>query len=147
MARGDREGKEVVLHPHILDAASPRFLLPRYETLLTITLVGFGFLDEIEDLESLRTYLATLPPGMIRDPYYGLGLAYDIRQIVAAVEELDIIDLRIIKEAVVTLASPARHTNYRLRSSTLSAAKLAASMKRRFLRHGTKRPRAFTIVC
>lgn len=96
---GDRDGDRVILHPHNLDAASPRFLLPRYERLRTITLDGFAFMMEFNEVEDVEAYLTGLPAGFIRDPYHGLGLTYDIRLIVETVEALKVSDLHIIKGA------------------------------------------------
>ena len=97
LAEGDHKGDRVTLHPHTLDAASPRFLLPRYERLRTITLDGFAFIMEFDEVEDVESYLTSLPTGFIRDPYNGLGLTYDIRLIVEAVEQLEVGDLHIIK--------------------------------------------------
>ncbi|HEX8644781.1 MAG TPA: Shedu immune nuclease family protein [Allosphingosinicella sp.] len=96
---GDRDGELVTLHPHNLDATSPRFLQPRYETIRTISLEGFGFLEEIDDLDGVTSYLERLPTGFVRDPYYGLGLNFDIRLIVETIEELNLTDLRMVRGA------------------------------------------------
>lgn len=97
LMEGDREGDQVIIHPHTLDAASPRFLMPRYELLRTITLNGFGFMIELNGLKDVEAYLTSLPAGFIRDPYHGLGLNYDIRLIVETVEKLKVSDLEITK--------------------------------------------------
>jgi len=99
LIEGDREGDRVILHPHTLDAASPRFLLPRYERLRTITLDGFASMMEFNVVEDVQAYLTSLPAGFIRDPYHGLGLTYDIRLIVETVETLKVSDLHIKKGA------------------------------------------------
>ena len=99
LLHGDLEGEVVTLHPHNFDATSSKFLMPRYDRLKTITLEGFGFLANIDDLESVERYLADLPTGLIRDPYRGLGLNFDIRLIVETVEKLKVTDLRIVKGA------------------------------------------------
>lgn len=99
LIEGDRDGVRVVLHPHNLDAASPNFLLPKYDRLATITLENFGFMFEANDLTDVESYLADLPAGFVRDPYHGLGLTYDIRLIVETIEKLGVTDLHIVKGA------------------------------------------------
>jgi hypothetical protein len=99
LIQGDRDGERVVLHPHNLDATSPNFLLPKYDTLRTITLENFGFMFEAKDLEDVEAYLADLPAGFVRDPYHGLGLTYDIRMIVETIEKLGVTNLHIVKGA------------------------------------------------
>lgn len=89
----------MIRHPRTLDAVSPRFLLPRYETLRTITLDGFAFMMDFNEVEDVGAYLAGLPAGFIRDPYHGPGLTYDIRLIVETVETLKASDLHITKGA------------------------------------------------
>jgi Domain of unknown function (DUF4263) len=99
LIEGERNGMRVTLHPHNLDAASPNFLLPKYDKLATITLENFGFMFEANDLADIESFLADLPAGFVRDPYYGLGLTYDIRLIVETIEELGVTDLHIVKGA------------------------------------------------
>lgn len=99
LIEGDREGSSVTLHPHNLDAASPRFLQPRYEKLRTITLDGFVFMMEFNDVPDVEACLAQLPAGFIRDPFHGLGLTFDIRLIIETIEALEVTDLHIVKGA------------------------------------------------
>lgn len=88
LIEGDTDGEQVILHPHTLDASSPNFLQPKYDRLETITLKGFGFMYEANDIEDVNGYLADLPAGFIRDLYHGLGLNYDIRLIIETIEKL-----------------------------------------------------------
>lgn len=97
LIEGDTDGEQVVLHPHTLDASSPNFLQPKYDQLETITLEGFGFMFEANDIEDVTSFLSDLPAGFIRDPYHGLGLNYDIRMIVDTIEKLGVSDLHIVK--------------------------------------------------
>jgi len=99
LIEGNHDAGRVVLHPHNLDAASPKFLLHKYERLATITLENFGFMFEANDLTDVESYLADLPAGFVRDPYHGLGLTYDIRLIVETIEKLGVTDLHIVKGA------------------------------------------------
>lgn len=97
LIEGDTDCEKVILHPHTLDASSLNFLQPKYDSLETITLEGFGFMVEANDIEDVNGYLADLPAGFIRDLYHGLGLNYDIRLIIETIEKLPVTDLHIVK--------------------------------------------------
>lgn len=116
LIEGDINGERVILHPHTLDAASPNFLQPKYDQLQTITLEGFAFMFEANDLEDVTAYLADLPAGFVRDLYHGLGLNYDIRLIVETIEKLGVTDLHIVKGAkgAASRDSGSYHTPYAL---------------------------------
>lgn len=97
LIEGSTTKDEVVLHPTMLDANSPNFLGPRHDPIKTVTLVGFG-LDHVNDLDDVIGELERLPTGFVHSPYRGLGLNYDIRQIVDTVAQAKgVSDLRIAK--------------------------------------------------
>lgn len=84
LIEGSSSKDEVILHPTMLDANSPNFLGPRHEPLKTVTLVGFGFGD-VDDLGEVTDSVARLPTGFVHSPYRGLGLNYDLRQVIDTV--------------------------------------------------------------
>ncbi|TBG89358.1 DUF4263 domain-containing protein [Rhizobium leguminosarum] len=87
----------VVTHPINTTATSRRFLDSKYESLRTITFEGFHFSD-VENLEGAVLALRGLPTGFVKDPYFGLGINYDIRFMVENIERLgDVTDLRVCR--------------------------------------------------
>lgn len=103
LVEADQKTDLVVTYPLNTTATSPSFLQPKYETIRTITFEGFGLVDagfgiEDDDEEELdpQEIFGRLPSGFVKDPYFGLGLNYDIRHIIETVEEVpDVTDLRI----------------------------------------------------
>jgi len=111
LADGDGEKKIVSTYPLNTNAASPTFLQPKYERLRAITFAGFrtspgwfafddddGDSDEAtwpQSLDDIKEFFQDLPSGFVRDPYFGLGLNYDLRFITDAVEQLG--DVEILK--------------------------------------------------
>jgi hypothetical protein len=87
----------VVTHPLNTTATSNSFLEPRYQNLRTISFEGFGYMDFFnDDTESVMELLRGLPSGFGKDPYFGLGIRYDLRYLVDAIEEIDgVTDLRV----------------------------------------------------
>ncbi|MEA3001478.1 MAG: hypothetical protein QOH81_266 [Sphingomonadales bacterium] len=99
LIEGDIDTDVVTLHPLNMDAMSPNFLAPRHAPLETITLKGFGF-DTVSHIADVENALEVLSAGFVRSPYRGLGLNYDIRYIVDAVEKVPgISDLRIERDS------------------------------------------------
>lgn len=99
LIEGDQDADTATIHPLTMDANSPNFLQPRHDRLATITLAKFG-LNWIESLEDVIGELERLPPGFVRNPYRGLGIANDVRQIPDTVQRLDgVTDLLITKGA------------------------------------------------
>ncbi|RBB40127.1 DUF4263 domain-containing protein [Burkholderia reimsis] len=104
LADGDGEKKIVSTYPLNTNAASPSFLQPKYDRLRAITFSGFrtipgwfafddddGDNDDVtwpQNLDDIKEFFRDLPSGFVRDPYFGLGLNYDLRFITDAVEEL-----------------------------------------------------------
>lgn len=107
---GNVESEVVTTYPLNTTATSQRFLQPKYHTLQTITLDGF---DSVEpgEVESVRDWLLSLPAGFVKDAYYGLGLNYELRFIINAIEKVDgVTDLfvrrgRVPMQAIVDRAS------------------------------------------
>lgn len=157
LAKGDTAKGVVTTYPLNTNAASPSFLLPKYDQLHAIELVGFTsdygwyIFDDVDDvtfldaddvtpldtkdtslleevdaadwdaenlaifedeyltpgkesnadesdesesswprsLDELKEFFKELPSGFVRDPYFGLGLNYDLRFITDAVESID----------------------------------------------------------
>jgi Domain of unknown function (DUF4263) len=92
---GDAKSDSVVTYPLNTTATSPGFLRPKYNKLRTITFAGF-LLSEIGDADDGGEILLGLPSGFVKDPYFGLGLNWDLRYLINAVEELPgVTDLRL----------------------------------------------------
>ena len=73
------------MHPLNTTATSPSFLQPKYDKLRTITFDSFGLSRAVVDEDELHD---GLPSGFVKDPFFGLGLNFDIRHLVETVEEL-----------------------------------------------------------
>ncbi|MCL4665775.1 hypothetical protein, partial [Burkholderia pseudomallei] len=127
LAKGDTGDGVITTYPLNTNAASPSFLLPKYNQLRAIEFVGFSsnygwfIFDDAEDtdvldaedidsnnesddagendedsdfswprsLDDIKEFFRELPSGFVRDPYFGLGLNYDLRFITDAVETID----------------------------------------------------------
>ncbi len=95
LVEGTEKTDVVVTYPLNTTATSRAFLDPKYATLRTITLDGFRFSD-IDSDEALIDALRGLPSGFVKDPYFGLGLNYDLRYLIESIEEIDgVTDLRL----------------------------------------------------
>ncbi|MDQ2803804.1 MAG: hypothetical protein M3Y41_14440, partial [Pseudomonadota bacterium] len=95
MMEGDAKSDIVVTYPLNTTATSPGFLKPKYDKIQTITFSGF-LLSEIGDEDDAGEILRGLPSGFVKDPYFGLGLNWDLRYLVKAVEDLPgVTDLRV----------------------------------------------------
>lgn len=95
LIQGDTASDLVVMHPLNTTTTSASFLQPKYDRLRTITMEGFG-LSEVKDAEDVRETLRALPSGFVKDPFFGLGLNWDIRYLIKVVEELaNVTDLRL----------------------------------------------------
>lgn len=99
LAEGDGAKQLVVTYPTNTTASSSTFLQPKYSGLRAVAFVGFdqsfpwGF--DVEDdadwpngVEEIEQFFEYLPSGFIRNPYFGLGLNWDIRFIANAIEKL-----------------------------------------------------------
>ncbi len=98
LIEGDPGADKVAMRALTMDANSPNFLKPRHDRIVTITLTRFGF-DWIDGLDDVLGALERLPPGFVRNPYRGLGIANDVRQIPETVQRLGVTDLLIAKGA------------------------------------------------
>ena len=68
----------------------------RYGRIETISLVGFNLTD-IND-EDFESFFQQLPAGFKKNPYFGFGLNYDLRDIVYAIEDVgNVRDIRILR--------------------------------------------------
>ena len=93
----DTELDVVTTRPLNTTATSRGFLGPKYDSLSSITFEGFRFSDA-ESVEDVVEALSGLPSGFVKDPYFGLGLNYDIRHIIESLEDVKgLSDLRIRK--------------------------------------------------
>ncbi|KWV51991.1 hypothetical protein AS026_05320 [Rhizobium altiplani] len=78
-------------------ASSPGFMQGKYDTLRSITLEGFKLAD-CQNVEDVLEALQALPSGFVKDPYFGLGINFDIRYIIESIERMDgVSDLRVRK--------------------------------------------------
>jgi hypothetical protein len=94
---GDSKADILIIHPLNTTATSPGFLTPKYSDLRTVTLQGFG-VPEADDREEVEDFLRSLPSAFVKDPFYGLGLTYDLRHLTNAIEDIKgPTDLRVIK--------------------------------------------------
>lgn len=88
----------MTIYPTNTQGGHPKFLEPKYQQVRCITLTGFNF-STPEDSDSVIDLLEALPSGFIKDYDFGLGLQYEYRFIVDAVEELsDCIELVIARD-------------------------------------------------
>jgi hypothetical protein len=95
LVEGNSKTDVVKIYPLNTTATSRAFLRPKYETLLTITLEGFEFGDPT-DLEEAKDALSNLPAGFVRDPFFGLGLNWDLRYLPNTIADIgSVTDLRI----------------------------------------------------
>lgn len=93
---GNSEHDIIVIHPLNTTATSRGFLQPKYDALTTVSLHGFRVPDAHE-IEAVQEFLRALPGGFVKDPFFGLGLNYDLRFLTSAIEELGgVSDLRIV---------------------------------------------------
>ena len=95
LVEGDPKADVLVSHPLNTTATSRGFLEPKYSKLHTITLEDFG-LSEIENSEELPDALQILPPGFVKDPFFGLGLNWYLHYIPNALAKLPgVTDMRL----------------------------------------------------
>jgi hypothetical protein len=95
LIEGDLRTDVLVLHPLNTTATSSGFLESKYDKLRTITLEGFGLSESISS-EEVRDALQSLPPGFVKDPFFGLGLNWEIRYIPRAIARLPgVTDMRL----------------------------------------------------
>lgn len=124
LIEGDPRSDVVVLHPLNTTATSPSFLEPKYGRLRTMTLEGFD-LSEITSSEELSEALQSLPPGFIKDPFFGLGLYWDLRYITDAIARLPgVTDMR-LRRGVSTGLPVLRRTSYVLSAKAFDDARKA----------------------
>lgn len=97
VASGEFGSDLLVTFPLNTTATSGSFLQPKYPLVRTITFEGFGLLpDDINGTDDILEALRDLPSGFVKDPYFGLGINYEFRYLINAIEELDdVTDLRI----------------------------------------------------
>ena len=96
LAEGKPRSDELVTYPLNTTATSPGFLERRYGRIETISLVGFNLTD-IND-EDFESFFQQLPAGFKKNPYFGFGLNYDLRDIVYAIEDVgNVRDIRILR--------------------------------------------------
>lgn len=88
LVEGDQDADSATMHPLNMDANSPNFLQPRHDRIATIMLANFGF-SWIGGMDDVLGALEGLPPGFVRNPYRGLGIANDVRQIPETVQCID----------------------------------------------------------
>ncbi|TWA88990.1 uncharacterized protein DUF4263 [Bradyrhizobium stylosanthis] len=111
LIEADEQTDVVVTYPLNTTATSPTFLQPKYETLRTITFEGFKLADSrfgLWDDEELdpEQVLQRLPSGFVKDPYFGLGLNFDIRYIAETVEKIaGVTDIRLRRGRATGLPS------------------------------------------
>ena len=97
LLEGDAKSDIVVIHPLNTTATNRRFLQPKYGALATISLHGFDVPDA-SDLDEVHEFLRNLPSGFVKDPFFGLGLNYDLRYLADAFEEIEgVSDLRVVR--------------------------------------------------
>jgi hypothetical protein len=75
------------LYPVNTQGGHEKFLKPKYEKVVCITLAGFGFTTP-NDADDVVDLLETLPSGFVKDYDFGLGLLQEYRFVINAVEEL-----------------------------------------------------------
>lgn len=112
LVKGSPKSDTIITYPLNTTATSPGFLTQKYERLRTITFegaVGRGFVFEEDgdnasmwsapaptDMDEIREILSELPAGFVRDPFFGLGLNFDLRFLTQVIEQLDgVSDLRL----------------------------------------------------
>jgi Domain of unknown function (DUF4263) len=94
LVQGNASSGRLVTHPLKMNASSRGFLTPKYERLRTITFEGFSleplFGDAMpETTDEVIEMLRALPAGCVRDPYFGLGLNWDLRFLTYAIEKVE----------------------------------------------------------
>ncbi len=125
------------------------FLQQKYDRLKTITLEGFGFMFEANDIEDVTGYLADLPAGLSATSIMALGLNYDIRaDHRGRSRSWPSPNLHIVKgDKGRCLGSTATVIARLMRCSTRCAAMSAVCMTKPLVPRGSKRPPAFTTNC
>ncbi len=95
LVEGNAKTDVVKIYPLNTTATSRTFLFPKHDSLLTITLEGFGFGEPV-DLDEAKDSLRNLPAGFVRDPFFGLGLNWDLRYLPEAIDDIgSVTDLKI----------------------------------------------------
>lgn len=94
---GDEKNDVAVIYPLNTRPTSREFLKPKYKTLTTLTLYKFG-VPNANDVEEAQEFLRSLPAGFVKDPFFGLGLNYDLRFLTDALERMaGITDVQIVR--------------------------------------------------
>lgn len=120
------EGDILVMHPLNTTATSRGFLEPKYEVLDTVTLEAFGVPDA-DNLQEVLSFLRSLPGSFVKDPFYGLGIIYDLRCLTGVIEGMDdVTDLRIVRGGSKDLPT-LRGSSYVISASQLDNARKAVA--------------------
>jgi Domain of unknown function (DUF4263) len=93
LIEGDLQTGIVTTYPLITNPNRSDFLTRKYTQLRTVTFEEIHSISIIEqsaptDIGDVRNMMLNLPPGFVKDPFFGLGLNTDIKYLVHAVEEL-----------------------------------------------------------
>jgi hypothetical protein len=144
LVEGNGKTDLVVTHPLNTTATSPGFLQPKYDLLRTVSFDGFGLSDPDDDIDDLREQLRNLPSGFVKDPFFGLGLLYDLRFLIDPIEEIDgVIDLRLQRGRTSGLPTVSG-TSYVLAAKTFDEARKAINRAHeKALRIAAEEKRAF----
>jgi hypothetical protein len=88
LLEADAKHDVVITHPLNTTATSREFLQPKYGLLRTVTFEGFS-LSDADDIDDVRDRLRNLSSGFVKDPFFGLGLNYELRFLIHPIEEIE----------------------------------------------------------
>lgn len=102
LARFAHDGSRLELYPLITWKDQPPYFEPKYESIKSIELRGFGFQSPESGDEAADIFLC-LPAGFVKGYAFGLGLKKEYKPIIDAVEDLPGIDTLVIEKGQATL--------------------------------------------
>jgi hypothetical protein len=103
LLKAEPKNDVVVIYPLNTTATSPDFLQRRYRSVRSFSLHGLS-VPTAKKMDDIADFFNILPTGFVKDPYFGLGMKYELRLLVETIEKLGgVRDIRILKGKTVGL--------------------------------------------
>lgn len=142
LLRFDEPGHAVTLFPVNTMPISTRFLKPKHDPIVSITIVQMNsfrskshhllgdLYDVPQTVDDVLAYLAEeLPSGFIKDPNYGLGLDRKLSHVISAISQIDgVSHLRITDEKTLEVSLSKNGDTYEMGYTLFNALRRRANL-------------------